>query len=131
VTSLGYSFADEVHHLPAQTYLQIPEMTLAPFRLGLTATYERADDRQTLLEDRMGPVVYEEAVDELAGEFLSEYETIQMSVELTADERAEYDDGSTRSTATTLTVMTLTSGKQTATRNSLSALPTTHKAAGR
>jgi len=40
----------------------------------------------------MGPVVYEEAVDELAGEFLSEYETIQMSVELTADERAEYDE---------------------------------------
>jgi superfamily II DNA or RNA helicase len=88
----GLLIADEVHHLPAQTYLQIPEMTLAPFRLGLTATYERADDRQTLLEDRMGPVVYEEAVDELAGEFLSEYETIQMSVELTADERAEYDE---------------------------------------
>jgi len=40
----------------------------------------------------MGPVVYEEAVGELAGEFLSEYETIQMSVELTADERAEYDE---------------------------------------
>jgi len=40
----------------------------------------------------MGPVVYEEAVDDLAGEFLSEYETIQMSVELTSEERAEYED---------------------------------------
>ena len=88
----GLLITDETHHLAAETYLQIPEMTIAPFRLGLTATYERADGREKLLEDRMGPVVHEEAVDELAGEFLSEYETIQMSVELTADERSEYDE---------------------------------------
>jgi len=88
----GLLITDETHHLAAETYLQIPEMTLAPYRLGLTATYERADGREELLEDRMGPVVYEEAVDDLAGEFLSEYETIQMSVELTSEERAEYDD---------------------------------------
>jgi superfamily II DNA or RNA helicase len=88
----GLLITDETHHLAAETYLQIPEMTLAPYRLGLTATYERADGREELLKDRMGPVVYEEAVDDLAGEFLSEYETIQMSVELTSEERAEYDD---------------------------------------
>jgi superfamily II DNA or RNA helicase len=88
----GLLVADEVHHLPAPTYLQIPEMTIAPYRLGLTATYERADDRHDLLEDRMGPVVYREGVDDLAGEYLSEYETIQMSVELTAEERTEYDE---------------------------------------
>jgi superfamily II DNA or RNA helicase len=88
----GLLITDETHHLAAETYLQIPEMTLAPYRLGLTATYERADGREELLEDRMGPVVYEEAVDDLAGEFLSEYETIQMSVELTSEERTEYDD---------------------------------------
>ena len=88
----GLLITDETHHLAAETYLQIPEMTIAPFRLGLTATYERADGREELLEDRMGPVVHQEAVDELAGEFLSEYETIQMSVELTADERSEYDE---------------------------------------
>jgi len=88
----GLLITDETHHLAAETYLQIPEMTIAPYRLGLTATYERADGREALLEDRMGPVVHQEAVDELAGEFLSEYETIQMSVELTADERSEYDE---------------------------------------
>jgi len=88
----GLLITDETHHLAAETYLQIPELTIASYRLGLTATYERADSREELLEDRMGPVVYEEAVDELAGEFLSEYETIQMSVELTADERSEYDE---------------------------------------
>jgi len=88
----GLLITDETHHLAAETYLQIPEMTIAPYRLGLTATYERADGREELLEDRIGPVVYEEAVDDLAGKFLSEYETIQMSVELTSEERAEYDD---------------------------------------
>ena len=88
----GLLITDETHHLAAETYLQIPEMTIAPYRLGLTATYERADGREELLEDRMGPVVYQEAVDDLAGEFLSEYETIQMSVELTSEERAEYDN---------------------------------------
>jgi len=88
----GLLVTDETHHLAAKTYLQIPEMTIAPYRLGLTATYERADGRETLLEDRMGPVVYEEDVDDLAGEFLSEYETIQMSVELTVAERTEYDE---------------------------------------
>jgi len=88
----GLLITDQTQHLTAETYLQIPEMTIAPYRLGLTATYERADGREELLEDRMGPVVYEEAVDELAGEFLSEYETIQMSVELTNEEWTKYDE---------------------------------------
>jgi superfamily II DNA or RNA helicase len=90
----GLLIADEIHHLPAPTYRQIPEMTIAPYRLGLTATYERADDAHELLEDTglIGPVVYEEEVDELAGEYLSEYETIHMQVELTDDERSQYDE---------------------------------------
>ena len=32
---------DEEHHLPAPTYQQIPEMTIALYRLGLTATFQR------------------------------------------------------------------------------------------
>jgi len=83
---------DEEHHLPAPTYRQIPEMIIAPYRLGLTATYERPDGKHELLEDLLGPVVYRKDVDELAGEYLSEYETIHMSVDLTADEREEYDE---------------------------------------
>ena len=88
----GLLIVDEEHHLPAPTYQQIPEMTIAPFRLGLTATYERPDGKHKLLEDLLGPVVYREDVDELAGEYLSEYETVQMSVDLTADERETYDE---------------------------------------
>ena len=88
----GLLVVDEVHHLPAPTYQQIPEMTIAPYRLGLTATYERADGAHEDLEDLLGTVVYREGVDELAGDYLSEYETIHLSVELTADERTTYDE---------------------------------------
>jgi superfamily II DNA or RNA helicase len=88
----GLLVVDEVHHLPAPSYQQIPEMTIAPYRLGLTATYERADGQHEVLEDLIGPVVYEENVDELAGEYLSEYETIHLKVELTSDEREQYDE---------------------------------------
>ena len=88
----GLLVVDEVHHLPAPTYQQIPEMTIAPYRLGLTATYERADGQHEVLEDLIGPVVYEENVDELAGEYLSEYETLHLKVNLTSDEREQYDE---------------------------------------
>ena len=88
----GLLVVDEVHHLPAPTYQQIPEMTIAPHRLGLTATYERADEKHEVLEDLLGSVVYQEAVKELTGEYLSEYETIHLQVELTDDERENYDE---------------------------------------
>ena len=88
----GLLVVDEVHHLPAPTYQQIPEMTIAPYRLGLTATYERADGAHEELEDLLGTVVYREEVNELAGEYLSEYETIHLQVELTSDERERYNE---------------------------------------
>lgn len=87
----GLLLVDEIHHLPAPTYQQIPEMSIAPYRLGLTATYERADGKHELLANLIGPVVYQEEVDTLAGEYLSEYETIHMQVDLTLEEREEYD----------------------------------------
>ncbi|MDB2276498.1 DEAD/DEAH box helicase family protein [Halorubrum ezzemoulense] len=96
INEYGDQFAllvvDEVHHLPAPTYQQIPEMTIAPYRLGLTATYERADGAHEELEDLLGTVVYREEINELAGEFLSEYETIHLQVGLTDDERTTYDE---------------------------------------
>jgi len=88
----GLLVVDEVHNLPAPTYQQIPQMTIAPYRLGLTATYERPDGQHGVLEELLGPVVYREDVDDLAGEYLSEYETIHLNVELTVDERERYDE---------------------------------------
>ena len=59
----GLLVVDEEHHLPAPTYRQIPEMMIAPYRLGLTATYERPDGKHELLEELLGPVVYRGDVD--------------------------------------------------------------------
>ncbi|MCZ7360353.1 MAG: DEAD/DEAH box helicase family protein, partial [Candidatus Methanoperedens sp.] len=39
----GLIIFDEVHHLPAEGYKHIAEMFASPFRMGLTATYERED----------------------------------------------------------------------------------------
>jgi len=50
----GLLVVDEEHHLPAPTYRRIPEMIIAPYRLGLTATYERPDGKHELLEDLLG-----------------------------------------------------------------------------
>ncbi len=91
---LGNRFAllvfDEVHHLPGPTYLTAAELSLAPFRLGLTATPEREDGGEALLDRMVGPIVYRREIGELAGEFLAEYETRRVRVSLSPEEREEY-----------------------------------------
>jgi superfamily II DNA or RNA helicase len=82
---------DEVHHLPAPGYLEAARNAMAPFRLGLTATYERDDGREALLDNILGPVVYQVGITDLAGEFLADYETIQVTVHLSNRERERYD----------------------------------------
>ncbi|MDX6380970.1 MAG: hypothetical protein QOI57_1994, partial [Rubrobacteraceae bacterium] len=81
---------DEVHHLPAEKYAVIPEMLLAPYSLGLTATPERPDGGHELLPHLVGPVVYRLSPEDLAGTYLAPYETVHIPVELTATERVEY-----------------------------------------
>jgi superfamily II DNA or RNA helicase len=82
---------DECHHLPGATYELAAELCLAPFRLGLTATPERADGREAVLGRLIGPVVYRRDIVELAGEYLAEYATERVSIELSPDERVLYD----------------------------------------
>ena len=81
---------DEVHHMPAPQYRLIPVMSAALARLGLTATYARADGAHTALDDLVGPVVYRAALDALAGAQLAEYEIVRLRVPLTAAEQARY-----------------------------------------
>jgi len=88
----GMVVFDECHHLPAEAYTLAADQCLAPFRLGLTATLERADGREAVLRERVGEVVYRKEIDELSGEYLSDYETEQISLSLSADERKEYDE---------------------------------------
>ncbi|GIX05633.1 MAG: helicase [Candidatus Poribacteria bacterium] len=87
----GLIVFDECHHLPGETYSFAALASLAPFRLGLTATPERADGRHESLNHLIGPVVYRREVDELAGEYLADYIVEEVLVELTPEERAEYE----------------------------------------
>jgi superfamily II DNA or RNA helicase len=80
---------DEVHHLASPGYMQIAEMYVALYRMGLTATYERSDQRHSLLSQLIGDLVYSANVEELA-EHLSPYTYEKISVELTPQEQQTY-----------------------------------------
>jgi superfamily II DNA or RNA helicase len=82
---------DEVHHLASTGYIQIAEMYTAPYRMGLTATYERSDQRHSLLSQLVGDPVYSIGVEELTGEHLSPYTYEKISVELTSQEQQTYE----------------------------------------
>lgn len=82
---------DEVHHLPAPRYSSIAEFFASPYRMGLTATYEREDGLHLGLPRLVGDKVYEVAVRELAGKHLADYDLRTIKTELTAEEQKEYE----------------------------------------
>lgn len=86
----GLVIFDECHHLPGASYMEAAHAGLAPFRLGLTATPERADGGELLLPELVGPIVYRLDINEVAGEFLAPYETRQMFIDLTPEEEESY-----------------------------------------
>ena len=88
----GLLVFDECHHLPGAAYALAAQSSLAPFRLGLTATPERADGRHVDLDRLIGPVVYRKDIIDLsgAGGYLAEYETVRLEVQLSAADREEY-----------------------------------------
>ncbi|MCB1036988.1 MAG: DEAD/DEAH box helicase family protein, partial [Acidobacteria bacterium] len=86
----GLLVFDECHHLPGPSYSMAAEMSLAPFRLGLTATPERQDGEEWRLERLVGPIVYRREITELTGEYLAEYETQRLRVRLSEEERQLY-----------------------------------------
>lgn len=87
----GLIIFDEVHHLPADSFKQIAEMFASPFRMGLTATYEREDGLHMELNRLISGKVFETKVRELEGEYLSPFRIQKIVVELTAEEQKEYD----------------------------------------
>jgi superfamily II DNA or RNA helicase len=86
----GLIVFDECHHLPGPTYLFSAVGSLAPYRLGLTATPERGDGQEHLLNALIGPIVYRREIQELSGQFLAEYRTERLYVELSPEEEARY-----------------------------------------
>ncbi|MDT7603874.1 MAG: hypothetical protein QOF61_1871, partial [Acidobacteriota bacterium] len=69
----GLIIFDECHHLPSGSHRYAAEFALAPFRLGLSATPDRADGEDYALEELIGAVVFRRDAREMAGEYLSDY----------------------------------------------------------
>ncbi len=86
----GLLVFDECHHLPGPTYLSAATGSIAPYRLGLTATPERSDGQEGVLDAVIGPIVYRREIKELAGDFLAEYQAVRLYVELSAEEQQCY-----------------------------------------
>jgi len=87
----GLVIFDECHHLPSDAYATAARMSLAPFRLGLTATPERADGREALYDELVGPICYRRDITELSGHYLAAYETVRLAVPLSSAERTAYE----------------------------------------
>ncbi len=93
--SLGNQYAllicDECHHLPSDFNRVIAEYSIAPYRLGLTATPDRADGRHEDLAHLLGPMVYEKSAADLSGQALAPFEIVPIKVKLSNQERHRYD----------------------------------------
>ncbi|MBA2734937.1 MAG: DEAD/DEAH box helicase [Acidobacteria bacterium] len=86
----GLLIFDECHHLPSSIYRYAAELSIAPFRLGLTATPERADGEERSLNQLIGPILYRREAQEMAGEYLADYRIERLNVRLSPEERVLY-----------------------------------------
>ena len=87
----GLLVFDECHHLPGPTYGLAATCAIAPFRLGLTATPERADNAHEQTDRLIGPIVYRREITQLRGQFLADYRVEVLYVNLTDNERQRYE----------------------------------------
>ena len=88
----GLLVFDEAHHLPAQSYQTIAQKASAPWRLGLSATLERADGRHHDLTGLIGPLVYSRDTEELsADKHIAAYRERRVYVDLTPEEEVRYE----------------------------------------
>jgi superfamily II DNA or RNA helicase len=88
----GLIVFDECHHLPGPTYGLAATCAIAPFRLGLTATPERADNAHTHLDQLIGPVIYRREITQLRGDYLADYHVERLYVYLSPEDRVRYDE---------------------------------------
>jgi superfamily II DNA or RNA helicase len=86
----GLLVCDECHHLPAAVNATVAEACLAPWRLGLTATPERADGMHGRLDELLGPIIHRSGIEELEGSYLANYQAEVIEVAMDSDEAAAY-----------------------------------------
>jgi len=88
----GLVVFDEAHHLPGPSFSLSAQGSIAPYRLGLTATPERQDDGHHDLFELIGPIVYRREIGELGATVLSGYQVVTIKVQLDEEERARHDE---------------------------------------
>jgi superfamily II DNA or RNA helicase len=81
---------DECHHLPTDFFKVIAEYSIAPYRLGLTATPDRSDGTHSFLDVLIGKTVYRKSASELSGAALADHKIIQIRVKLSDREKEIY-----------------------------------------
>ena len=87
----AFLIADECHHLPTSQNILITKASIAPFRLGLSATVERTDSGEEILYETIGPKVYEGFIQDMVSKVLSPYDVHKIEVELNKSEKEKYD----------------------------------------
>ena len=88
----GLLVVDEAHHFGQGSRDEALEMSIAPLRLGLTATPTAPGPIAARLATLLGPVVFELTVGDLTGPYLAPIERIIWHLRLCPDERREYDE---------------------------------------
>ena len=92
---LGNKFSliifDEVHHLAAPGYRSIAERFVAPYRLGLTATFEREDNLHKDFPRLVGGIIFQALINDLTrNKHLASYEIERREIEMLPEEIEEY-----------------------------------------
>ncbi|MEM1661559.1 MAG: DEAD/DEAH box helicase [Desulfurococcaceae archaeon] len=78
---------DEVHHLPAEKFKHIVQHSLAKYKLGLSATPVREDNKHVELFPLMGGIIYYKTPAELVEKgYLAKYRVVTIKVKLTREE---------------------------------------------
>lgn len=90
----GLLIFDECHHLAASSYLKIALNSIAPFRLGLSATVERSDGGERYIYKYIGKQVYDAGFDEVS-DYLSSYRVESVYFPLSDEDQKKYDQART------------------------------------
>lgn len=94
VARIGHRFSmviiDEVHHFGTSARAEILDQCVAHARLGLTATMPEDGRRLAAIAHRVGPVVFERSLGELAGTALAPFRRVVLPCPLEPDIAKEY-----------------------------------------
>lgn len=88
----GFAIFDECHHLPGDQYQYAAISSIAPFRLGLSATPDRLDGKENRLYSLVGERCYEAKVQDLSGKTLSPYRVVTIAIDMEDTERIQYEE---------------------------------------